>query len=97
MVEIKEAVKIGEEFLKEVYENADDIMFDSADSSDKIWSVKFRVPLSVKPINSLQNALGINKRIFYKTVKIDEDGNITGVTDEDLPKAQTPEIQTETV
>lgn len=97
MIEIKEAIKIGKEFIREVYEDADEVILDSADSSNNNWSVKFRVPLSIKPINSLQNALGINKRIYYKTVKIDENGKITGVVDEDLPKVQTPEIQTETV
>lgn len=96
MVEIKEAIKIGKNFIQEVYENSDEVILDSADSRENMWLIKFRVPLSVKPLNSLQNIIGINKRIFYKTVKIDEEGNIVAVAD-DLPTSQSSEIQTETV
>ncbi len=97
MVEIKEAIKIGKNFIQEVYENSDEVMLDSADSRKNMWLVKFRVPISIKPINSLQNIIGINKRIFYKTVKIDEEGNVIGIADDDLPAGQSSEIQTETV
>lgn len=97
MVEIKEAIKIGKNFIQEVYENSDEVMLDSADSRENMWLVRFRVPISIKPINSLQNIIGINKRIFYKTVKIDEEGNVIGIADDDLPTVQSSEIQTETV
>ncbi|CAN5367345.1 hypothetical protein BH20ACI1_BH20ACI1_15440 [soil metagenome] len=97
MVEIKEAIKIGKNFIQEVYENSDEVMLDSADSRENMWLIKFRVPISIKPINSLQNIIGINKRIFYKIVKIDEEGNVIGIADDDLPTVQSSEIQTETV
>ena len=96
MVEITEAIKTGKKFINEVYENSDEVILDSADSDENIWLIKFRVPINIKPINSLQNIIGINKRIFYKTVKIDEEGKVIGIVD-DLPKSQDSEIQSETV
>ena len=93
MIEIKEAIKIGKEFLLEVYENPEEVVLNSVGLSENMWLVTFRVPLNVKPINSLQNILGVNKRIFYKTVKIDEKGNVIGIIDEDLPTGQSSEIQ----
>lgn len=97
MIEIKEAVRIGKEILLEVYENPDEVVLNSVDLSENMWLVTFRVPLSIKPINSLQNVLGINKRIFYKTVKIDKEGNVLGIVDEDMPKKQLSEIRPESV
>ncbi len=97
MIEIKDAIKIGKEFILEVYENPDEVILDSAGSDEKNWLIKFRLPLNIKPINSLQNVLGINKRIFYKTVKIDENGKVVGIIDEDLPTGQSSEIQPQTV
>ena len=97
MIENKKAIKIGKDFLLEVYENSEDIILNSFSLAENTWLVTFRVPLSIKPINSLQNVLGVNKRIFYKTVKIDEEGNVFGIIDEDLPTGQSSEIQTESV
>lgn len=93
MIELKDAIAKGKDFLLEVYEKPEGIILDSAKSDDNYWLVKFRVPLNMKPINSLQNALGINKRIFYKTVKVNENGNITEIIDEDLPQNQSVDIQ----
>jgi len=97
MIELKDAIAKGKEFLLEVYEQPEEIILDSAKSDDNYWLMKFRVPLNMKPINSLQNALGINKRIFYKTVKVDENGNIIEIIDEDLPQNQSVDIQPQTL
>ena len=85
MIELKKAINIGKEFLFEVLDKPEELILDSANLSDNFWLIKFRVPLSVTPIHSLQNILGVNKRIFYKTVKIDDEGNVMGIIDEELP------------
>ena len=97
MIDIKEAIIKGKEILGEIYGQPDDLLFDSAKSYDNGWLVKFRVPLSVKPVNSLQNVLGINKRIFYKTVRFDHDGEIIEIIDEDLSGNQATDIQPQTI
>jgi hypothetical protein len=94
MIEIKDAIKIGKDFLLEIYEKTpEEVVLNSVGSFENMWLVTFRVYLNVKPINSLQNILGVNNRIFYKTVKIGEDGNVVGFIDEDLPTGQSSEIQ----
>ena len=97
MIELKDAITKSKEFLFEVYEQPEEMILDSAKSADNYWLIKFRVPLNIKPINSLQNVLGINKRIFYKTVKVDQEGNIIEIIDEDLPHNQTIDIHPQTV
>ena len=97
MIELKDAIVNGKEFLIEVYGQPDEILLDSAKSDENYWLIKFRVPINIKPINSLQNVLGINKRIFYKTVKIDEGGKIIEIINEDLPQNQTTDIQPQAV
>jgi hypothetical protein len=97
MIELKDAISKGKEFLLEVYGQSEEVILDSAKPDNDFWLVKFRVPLSIKPINSLQNVLGINKRIFYKTVKVDKNGKIIEILDADLPENQTTDIQPQTV
>ena len=97
MIDIKEAIAKGKEILSEIYGQPEELLLDSAKSDDDFWLVKFRVPLIIKPVNSLQNILGINKRIFYKTVKVDQAGNIIEIIDEDLPQQQTTDIQPQTI
>ncbi len=97
MIDIKEAITKGKEILGEIYGQPDDLLFDSAKAHDNGWLVKFRVPLKIKPINSLQNVLGINKRIFYKTVRFDYDGEIIEIIDEDLSDNQAADIQPQTI
>lgn len=97
MIDIKEAITKGKEILGDIYGQPEDLLFDSAKSLDSGWLVKFRVPLSIKPVNSLQNVLGINKRIFYKTVRFDQGGEIVEIIDEDLPDNQAKDIQPQTV
>jgi CBS domain containing-hemolysin-like protein len=92
MIELRDAIAKGKEFLLEVYGQPEEIILDSAKSDDNCWLVKFRVP-----INSLQNVLGINKRIFYKTVKVDENGEIIEIIDGDLPQDQPTDIQPQAV
>jgi hypothetical protein len=98
MIDLKDAIEKGREFLVEVYKQPnndnDGVILDSAKPENKYWLIKYRVPLSVKPINSLQNVLGISKRIYYKTVKIDKKGNVLEIIDEQLPKFVDSEIQT---
>ena len=96
-IAIIEKVAKGKEILLEVYGQPEELILESAKSDENYWLVKFRMPLNIKPINSLQNALGINKRIFYKTVKIDENGEIVEIIDEDLPQNETTDIQPQTV
>lgn len=97
MIDIKEAVTKGKEILGEIYGQPEDLLFDSAKSYDNEWLVKFRVPLNIKPVNSLQNVLGVNRRIFYKTVRFDQNGEIIEITDEDLPNNQAKEIHPQAV
>lgn len=97
MIELKKAITIAKEFISEVFEQSDEVILDSAKSEENYWLVKFRVPLKIKPVNSLQNMLGINARIFYKTVKIDKKGKVIGILDEDLPNHQTSEIQVQAI
>ena len=97
MIELRDAIAKGKEFLLEVYGQPEEIILDSAKSDDNCWLVKFRVPLNIKPINSLQNVHGINKRIFYKTVKVDENGEIIEIIDGDLPQDQPTDIQPQAV
>jgi len=97
MIELKEAIANGKEFLNEIYGQPEEIILDSAKSDDSHWLIKFRIPLNIKPINSLQNVLGINKRIFYKTVKINQEGKIIEIIDENLPNNQTADIQPQPV
>ena len=97
MIELKKAINIGKEFLFEVLDKPEELILDSANLLDEFWLIKFRVPLKVTPINSLQNVLGVNKRIFYKIVKIDEEGNVMGIIDEELPLyPKNSSIQTQT-
>ena len=77
MIELKDAIAKGKEFISEVYGEPDEVTLESAEFEKTGWLIKFRIPLPIKPINSLQNVLGINRRIFYKTVKIDKKGKIT--------------------
>jgi hypothetical protein len=93
MFELKKAIANGKDFLNEIYGRPEEILLDSAKPDDNYWLIKFRIPPNIKPINNLQNILGINKRIFYKTVKIDENGEIIEVIDEGLPQNQTIDIQ----
>lgn len=93
MIELKKAIANGKEFLNEIYGEPEEIILDSAKPDDNYWLVTFRIPINVKPLNSLQNVLGINKRIFYKTVKIDENGEIIEIINKDLPQNQTTDIQ----
>lgn len=97
MIDIKEAIAKGKEILSETYGQPEGLLLDSAKIYDSGWLVKFRVPLNIKPVNSLQNVLGITKRIFYKTVRFDADGEIIEIIDEDLPQNQTIDIQPQTV
>lgn len=97
MIELKDAISKSKEFLLEVYGQPEEVILDSAKPDNDYWLVKFRVPLSIKPINSLQNVLGINKRIFYKTVKVDENGKIIEILDADLPENQSNDIQPQTI
>jgi hypothetical protein len=96
MIELKKAIDIGKSFILDVYEKPEEVILDSANKSENNWLLKFRVPLKIEPINSLQNVLGINKRIFYKTVKVDENGDVIGIIDEDLPKGQASDSQLQT-
>jgi hypothetical protein len=96
MIELKKAIDIGKSFILDVYEKPEEVILDSANKSENNWLLKFRVPLKIQPINSLQNVLGINKRIFYKTVKVDENGDVIGIIDEDLPKGQASDSQLQT-
>jgi hypothetical protein len=97
MIELKKAIDIGKNFILDVYEKPEEVILDSANKSENYWLLKFRVPLNIKPINNLQNVLGINKRIFYKTVKLDENGEVIGVIDAELPKTQPVEVETQPV
>ncbi len=98
MIEITDAIAKSKEFLLEVYQQPEDLMLDSFRKSDEnYWLIKFRVPLKIQPINSLQNVLGINKRIFYKTVKIDENGAVVEIIDGDLPQNAITDIETQAV
>jgi hypothetical protein len=101
MIEINEAIKKGKQFVFQNYKspdykNAEDIILISADKIRQVWSVQFRVPLTVVPVSGLQNVLGINKRIFYITVKINKTGDIIGVTDNETPKDQAIQTQPQT-
>lgn len=93
MVELKDAITNGKAFIFEVFDKPEEIILDSANREDSYWLVKYRVLLNIKPLNGLQNVLGISKRIFYKTVKIDENGEIVGILDEDLPRNSTSDKQ----
>jgi hypothetical protein len=95
MIELKQAIKTGKEFLNEIYGQPEEIILDSAKPDENYWLIKFRIPLNIKPINSLQDVLGINKRIFYKTVKINENGEVIEIINEDLPQNQTTDIQSQ--
>jgi hypothetical protein len=97
MIKLQDAVKIGKETISEIYEKPEEVILDSADKLENNWLVKFRVPINIKPINSLQNILGIQKRIFYKIVKIDENGDVIGLIDAELPKTQPIEVETKSV
>ena len=97
MIEIRDAIAKGKEILLDVYGQNEELLLESAKPNENYWLVKFRVPLNIKPINSLQNVLGINKRIFYKTVKINETGEIVEIIDEDMPQNETTDIQPQTV
>jgi hypothetical protein len=97
MIELKDAIEKAKEFISEVYGQPEEVTLESAKPKKTYWLIKFRIPLSIKPINSLQNVLGINKRIFYKTVRIDKKGKVVEILDEDLPTSQSPEIQPQTV
>jgi hypothetical protein len=96
MIELKEAVKIGKEFILDVYDKPEEVVLDSAKPSETNWLVRFRVPLNFKPINSLQNVLGVNKRIFYKTIKIDDGGKVIEIIDEAPPTGNANELQMQT-
>jgi hypothetical protein len=96
MIELKEAVKIGKEFILDVYDKPDDVILDSAKPLETNWLVRFRVPLNFKPINSLQNVLGVNKQIFYKTIKIDDRGKVIEIIDEAPPAGNSNELQMQT-
>ncbi|CAN5723140.1 hypothetical protein BH24ACI1_BH24ACI1_15710 [soil metagenome] len=81
MIGLKEAIKVAKDFINEVYEKQPDLLLESArlDKDEKIWSVSFSLPRKYEPINQLQVALGLNHRIVYKTVKIDENGEVTSM------------------
>ena len=93
MIELKEAIENGKNFLNDIYGQPEEIILDSAKPDDNYWLIKFRIPLNNKPINTLQNVLGINKRIFYKTVKVDENGRIIEIINEELSQSQTIDIE----
>lgn len=93
MIELKQAIANGKEFLNEIYEKPEEIILDSAKPDDNYWLITFRIPINVKPVNSLQNVIGINKRIFYKTVRVNEAGEIIEIINKELPQNQTAEIQ----
>ncbi|MGI8883787.1 MAG: hypothetical protein ACR2IA_06040 [Pyrinomonadaceae bacterium] len=93
MIELKEAIENGKNFLNDIYGQPEEIILDSAKPDDNYWLIKFRIPLNIKPINTLQNVLGINKRIFYKTVKVDENGRIIEIINEELSQSQTIDIE----
>jgi hypothetical protein len=100
MIEINEAITKGKQFVFQNYKspdykNAEDIILVSADKIRQIWFIQFRVPLTVAPVSGLQNVLGINKRIFYITVKINKTGEIIGVLDNETPKDQPRQAQIE--
>jgi hypothetical protein len=84
MLEIKDAISSAENTLKEIYKNPDEMLFESADLIEELntWMITFRVPLKIKPVSQLQGILGIQNRIFHKTVKIDENGKILGIIDQ---------------
>jgi len=93
MIELKEAIENGKNFLNDIYGQPEEIILDSAKPDDNYWLIKFRIPLNIKPINTLQNVLRINKRIFYKTVKVDENGRIIEIINEELSQSQTIDIE----
>ena len=97
MIEIKDAIVKSKVFISEVYDQSDELLLDSAKSDGNKWLVTFRVPLIIKPINNMQQLIGMNKRIFYKTVIIDETGSIIEIKDEDLPNSQAQEILAEAI
>jgi hypothetical protein len=102
MIEINEAITKGKQFVfhnykSPDYKTPDEIILVSADKIRQVWFIQFRVPLTVVPVSGLQNMLGINKRIFYITVKINKTGEIIGVADDEIPKSQTILTEPQTV
>jgi hypothetical protein len=84
MLELKDAISSAESTLNEIYKSPDEMLFESADLIEErnTWMITFRVPLKIKPVSQLQGILGIQNRIFHKTVKIDGNGKILGIIDQ---------------
>lgn len=78
MIGLRDAIKIAKDFIYEVYEKKEDLLLESAsfDKNENVWYVSFSLPRKFEPVNQLQLALGLDRRVIYKTVKIDDNGEV---------------------
>ncbi len=78
MIGLKDAIRIGKDFIYEVYDKNEGFLLEAASiaKDENIWYVSFSLPHKLVPVNQLQSALGLDRRVIYKTVKIDETGEV---------------------
>lgn len=82
MIEIKDAIKEAENFIKGFFSTPERIQLEAFGLSDdgKFWNITYSFWLKAEPINQLQTVLGITSNKVYKTIKIDaEKGGVIGM------------------
>ncbi len=81
MIGLKSAIKVAKDFIYEVYEREEDLLLESAslNKDENIWYISFSLPRKFEPVNNLQVTLGLDRRVVYKTVKVDQEGEVLGM------------------
>jgi len=97
MIGLKDAIKVAKDFIQEVYEKEEDLLLEAAslNQGEKNWYVSFSFPKKFAYVTKLQATLGLDRHVVYKTVKIDENGEVIGM-EMGVPNYETEIKETET-
>lgn len=82
MIELKEALNIAKQFIIEMSGEKSDFQIEEVALSDdkKNWQVTYSYSEKIENPNSLQSALGLEKRRLYKRIVIDaENKDVIGM------------------
>lgn len=95
MIELKEAINIAKSFVDEIY-GKEDSLLESAffNENERVWYVSFSIPRKFSAVSKLQETLGFNRQIAFKTLKIDETGKVLSM-EMDFPFQEIDSAQNE--